>query len=176
MDAFAVSICKGLSLQKTRTKNILYAGIWFGVFQGIMPVIGYFSGKKFSGYVQAFDHWIVFLLLAIIGANMIKESLSQKIQEDCSCDENNFFNFKEMFLLSVATSIDALAVGISFALMDVQVFLAATIIAVVTFVISSVGVKIGNVFGTKYKSRAELAGGIILIMIGVKILIEHMAG
>lgn len=107
---------------------------------------------------------------------MIKESSSQKIQEECSCYDNNFFNFKEMFLLSVATSIDALAVGISFALMDVQIFLAAAIIAVVTFVISSVGVKIGNVFGTKYKSRAELAGGIILIIIGVKILIEHMAG
>lgn len=168
MDAFAVSICKGLSLRKPKLNEILQIGLWFGIFQALMPTIGYFTGTKFSDYVSAFDHWIVFFLLGIIGANMIKEAL---LGED---DTSNSLNFKEMLFLAIATSIDAFAVGISFALMKVNVFASCIMIGVTTFMISAAGVKIGSIFGTKFKAKAEIAGGIILIIIGIKILFQHL--
>ena len=168
MDAFAVSICKGLSTKKLQIKHYLIIGAWFGGFQALMPTIGYFLGSTFEQYITAFDHWVAFVLLAAIGANMIKESFSKEESET-----NSSFAFKTMLLM--ATSIDALAVGITFALLpDVNVPLAVCLIGVTTFVCSAAGLKIGNLFGLRYKAKAELAGGIILILIGLKILLEHL--
>ena len=170
MDAFAVSICKGLSTKRLQAKHYLIIGAWFGGFQALMPTIGYFLGSAFEQYITAFDHWIAFVLLAAIGAGMIKESLSKE-----ESDGNDSFSFKTMLLLALATSIDALAVGVTFALLpDVNVPLAVSLIGVTTFLCSAAGLKVGNVFGLRYKSRAEFAGGLILILIGLKILLEHL--
>ena len=169
MDAFAVSICKGLSVRKYSKKQSVIAGLYFGGFQAGMPVIGWLLGKQFENLIKCVDHWIAFVLLALIGANMIRESL-KKDDEDL----NSSFSPKTMLPLAVATSIDALAVGVTFAFLDVQIAPAVSVIGVITFAFSAAGVKIGNVFGAKYKSKAELAGGIVLVCIGIKILIEHL--
>lgn len=169
MDAFAVSICKGLSLKKIEINHMLLAGIWFGGFQALMPVLGYFCGSKFADKVDKFDHWIAFLILALIGASMIKES------RDDEEEANSNMDVKTMFFLAVATSIDALTVGITFAFLDVNIVLAVVMIGVITFVISSAGVKIGSIFGDKYKSKAEMVGGVVLIMIGVKTLLTGLS-
>ena len=173
MDAFAVSICKGLSMQKIDKKYTLCIGLFFGGFQALMPLTGYLLGNQFSGYIERFDHWIAFVLLALIGFNMIKESREEEEEEE----EKPYagVNFKELLILAVATSIDALAVGITFALLpDVNVPLAVCLIGITTFVCSAAGLKVGNLFGLKNKAKAELAGGIILILIGLKILLEHL--
>lgn len=167
MDAFAVSVCKGLSLGKIKIKHMCIAGLWFGGFQALMPLIGYLLGSSFSELVAKYDHWIAFVLLALIGGNMIKEALGK---EEDSMD--NSMGFKAMLLLAIATSIDALAVGVTFAFLDVSIVPAISFIGVVTFVLSAIGVKAGSLFGYKYKSKAELCGGIILILLGIKILLE----
>ncbi len=169
MDAFAVSVCKGLANKTVTGKNLLVTGLWFGGFQALMPTIGYLLGKQFEAYITAFDHWIAFVLLSLIGANMIRESLSKEEEE-----VNSSFGFKAMLPLAVATSIDALAVGVTFAFLRVNILLAVGLIGCVTFVFSAVGVKIGNIFGAKYKRKAEFAGGVVLILMGIKILIEHL--
>lgn len=169
MDAFAVSVCKGLALKKITLKKACIVGLWFGGFQALMPLLGYLLGSQFKQSVEAIDHWIAFALLVLIGANMIKEALSG---EDEKADDS--LSVKTMLLLAVATSIDALAVGITYAFLRVEIIPAVSFIGVITFTLSAVGVKAGNVFGMKYKSRAELAGGIILILIGMKILLEHL--
>ena len=169
MDAFAVAICKGLAMKKLSWKKALIIGLWFGGFQALMPTIGYLLGTRFESYVTAIDHWIAFVLLALIGANMVKESFSK--EEESS---NDAVDFKTMFLLDIATSIDALAVGVTYAFLQVRIVPAVSFIGVITFTLSIVGVKIGNVFGLKYKSKAELTGGIILIVMGIKILLEHL--
>ena len=172
MDAFAVSICKGLSVQKLRPVHMAQTGVWFGGFQALMPVIGYFLGISFADFVATIDHWIAFILLGIIGGNMIKES-SHK-DEEISMDPD--FSFRTMFALAVATSIDALAVGVSFAFLKVNIWEAVLMIGVTTAVFSAVGVVIGNFFGARWKSKAEFAGGFILIAMGLKILLEHTLG
>lgn len=177
MDAFAVAICKGLSVQKAKISHMTITGLYFGIFQAAMPLIGYFVGKQFKQYVEAFDHWIAFVLLGLIGANMIREALSKDDDNDENCCENNdsSFSFKAMLPMAIATSIDALAVGVTYAFLpDVQIVPAVAFIGIITFALSFIGVKIGNIFGTKFKSKAELAGGIILILIGIKILLEHL--
>ena len=166
MDAFAVSICKGLSLGKIQKKHMAIAGAWFGGFQALMPLIGYFAGRFFAEKLTQYDHWVAFILLLFIGGSMIKESLCEEEES------NDAMDIKTMFLLAVATSIDALAVGVTFAFLKVAIIPAVVFIGVVTFVCSAVGIKIGSIFGTKYKSKAELCGGIILILIGLKILLE----
>lgn len=169
MDAFAVSICKGLAMKKFYLKKALVIGLWFGGFQALMPAVGYLLGSRFEQYVNAIDHWITFALLALIGAGMIREALSGKEDEtDDSTDA------KTMFLLAVATSIDALAVGVTYAFLKAAVIPAVSFIGATTLVLSVAGVRVGNIFGTKYKARAELAGGVILILIGAKILLEHL--
>ena len=170
MDAFAVSICKGLSLKDAKLKYMLIAGVWFGGFQALMPLIGYFLGSTFEQYVTSFDHWIAFILLGIIGGNMIKESLEKNNEEE----QNASFAFMTMLMLAIATSIDALAVGITFAFLNVNILLSVIIIGITTFVFSAIGVKAGNVFGIKYKSKAEFVGGTVLVLLGIKILIEHL--
>ncbi len=169
MDAFAVSICKGLAMREKVLGKGVIIGLWFGVFQALMPIIGFFLGTQFKDQITSIDHWIAFILLGLIGINMVKESLSD---EEENADAS--IEIKEMFMLAVATSIDALAVGITFAFLNVHIVSAASMIGVCTFLISFAGVKIGNIFGTKYKSKAELAGGIILILLGFKILLEHL--
>ncbi|MEF2878269.1 MAG: manganese efflux pump MntP family protein [Blautia sp.] len=169
MDAFAVSICKGLAQQKLSLKHMLIAGLWFGGFQALMPTLGYFLGSQFRDKITAIDHWIAFILLGFIGVNMIRESLDKG--DVCPVGG---MGVKEMFPLAVATSIDALAVGITFAFLKVNILVAAGLIGIVTFVISGIGVRVGNIFGSRYKSRAELAGGIILVLLGLKILLEHL--
>lgn len=166
MDAFAVSVCKGLSLGKIKPKHMCIAGAWFGGFQALMPLIGYFLGIFFAEMIEKYDHWVAFVLLAIIGGNMIKESFDKDEKVDSSMD------VKSMLLLAIATSIDALAVGVTFAFLQVQIVPAVSFIGVITFIFSAVGVKIGSLFGTKYKSKAELFGGIVLVLIGIKILLE----
>lgn len=172
MDAFAVSVCKGLALKKISLRETSIVGAWFGGFQALMPAVGYFLGSAFEKYITAFDHWVAFVLLALIGGNMIREALSG---DDDSADAS--LGFKTMLVMAVATSIDALAVGITFAfLIDgvLKMIGAVLIIGVTTFILSGLGVKAGSVFGTKYKSKAELAGGIILVLLGLKILLEHL--
>lgn len=166
MDAFAVSICKGLSLGKIRAKHMCIVGAWFGGFQMLMPLIGYYLGSMFADMVTKYAHWIAFILLTIIGINMIRESFGGDEEVDAS------IGVKEMLLLAIATSIDALAVGITFAFLKVNIFLAVIFIGCVTFVCSAAGVKIGSIFGSKYRAKAELCGGAILIIIGLKILLE----
>lgn len=170
MDAFAVSICKGLSAGKLKIKHFLAVGLWFGGFQGMMPLLGYFLGSTFEQYIVSFDHWIAFVLLSVIGINMIKESLDKNEE-----GADSSFAFLNMLLLALATSIDALAVGVTFALLpDVNIILAVSLTGVTTFVFSAAGLKIGNVFGLKFKAKAEFTGGVILILIGIKILLEHL--
>lgn len=169
MDAFAVSICKGLAMREKVLKKGIIVGLWFGGFQALMPTIGFFLGTQFKDQITSIDHWIAFVLLGVIGINMVKEALSNEEEQ-----ADNSIEVKEMFMLAVATSIDALAVGITFAFLNVHIVSAASMIGVCTFLISFAGVKIGNIFGTKYKSKAELAGGIILILLGFKILFEHL--
>lgn len=170
MDAFAVSICKGLSMKKMNVKNALLTGLYFGGFQAGMPLIGYLLGTQFKEYIVSIDHWIAFILLGIIGANMIKEALSKDEEEEV----DDSFGFKSMILLSIATSIDALAVGVTFAFLNVNIVPAVSFIGIITFTLSAIGIKIGNVFGTKFKSKAELFGGAVLIIMGIKILLEHL--
>lgn len=169
MDAFAVSICKGLSLERIKIRHMCAAGAWFGGFQALMPLIGYCLGSVFSKIITKYDHWVAFVLLAVIGGNMIKESLDRS--EECS---DPSMTVKSMFMLAVATSIDALAVGVTFAFLSVEILPAVSFIGVITFILSAIGVKIGSIFGTKYKSKAELFGGIMLILIGLKILAEGL--
>lgn len=169
MDAFAVSICKGLSVPKLQAKHCLICGVYFGGFQALMPLIGWALGIRFQSMITNIDHWIAFVLLAVIGANMIKESFSK--EEECP---DASFGFKTMLTLAVATSIDALAVGITFAFLNVSIVPAVLLIGATTFVCSAVGVKIGNVFGNRFQSKAEFLGGLVLIAIGLKILIEHL--
>lgn len=169
MDAFAVSICKGLSVKKVEPKHSLTAGLYFGGFQAMMPLIGFLLGVNFQSMIESIDHWIAFILLGFIGANMIKEARSD--EEEClDCS----FGPKSMLPMAVATSIDALAVGVSFAFLQVDIVPAVIFIGVITFTLSAIGVKVGNVFGMKYKSKAEIFGGIILIAMGAKILLEHL--
>ena len=169
MDAFAVSVCKGLAMPKCTFKKAAIVGLWFGGFQALMPAIGYILGAQFQEAIASIDHWIAFVLLALIGGNMIHEALDNDEEEaDASLD------VKTMFLLAVATSIDALAIGITFAFLKVNIIPAVCFIGIVTFVISFAGVKIGNVFGARYKNKAEIVGGVILILLGLKILLEHL--
>lgn len=168
MDAFAVSICKGLSLRKMEWKYALLAGVYFGGFQALMPLLGYFLGVQFQDKIVSLDHWIAFILLLIIGINMIRESREETEALDPSFDARN------MLLLALATSIDALAVGVTFAFLNVSIVPAVAFIGCITFVFGVAGIKIGNVFGSRFKSKAELAGGIILILMGLKILLEHL--
>ena len=169
MDAFAVSLCKGLCFNKIKLINALKIGTWFGMFQGLMPLIGYILSYKFEYLIVTINHYIAFFLLSLIGINMIIESRSKEQDKF-----DNSLSIKTMLLLSIATSIDALAVGISFAFLKVNIIYSVTTIALVTFILSSIGVFLGNLFGDKYKTKAVLAGGIILIIIGLKILIEHL--
>lgn len=172
MDAFAVSICKGLSTKDLKVKHYLTVGLWFGGFQALMPSIGYFLGSRFENYITNFDHWIAFILLGFIGANMIKEALAKEEEKD---EENDSFAFKTMLVLAVATSIDAMTVGIMFGLLPgVNIVWAVSFIGITTFIFSAAGLKVGNVFGLKYKAKAEFAGGLILILMGIKILLEHL--
>lgn len=169
MDAFAVSVCKGLAMPKCTFKKAAIVGLWFGGFQALMPAIGYILGAQFQEAIASIDHWIAFVLLALIGGNMIHEALDNDEEEaDASLDVKN------MFLLAVATSIDALAIGITFAFLKVSIIPAVCFIGIVTFIISFAGVKIGNVFGARYKNKAEIVGGVILILLGLKILLEHL--
>lgn len=169
MDAMAVAICKGLSTQKLKFRHALITGLYFGGFQAGMPLIGYFLGRQFQAYIESADHWIAFVLLGLIGANMIKESFGKAEEVDCS------FCPKAMLPLAVATSIDALAVGVTFALLpDVNITAAVSFIGVITFSLSVAGIYIGHLFGAKFKSKAELAGGVVLILMGCKILLEHL--
>lgn len=173
MDAFAVAICKGLCVKKAGVKECCITGAYFGGFQALMPLIGYILGIRFKDYIVSIDHWIAFVLLGLIGINMIKESWSQE-EVTCSVCPENEFSMKEMLPLAIATSIDALAVGVTLAFLDVQILPAITFIGVCTFSISTAGVKIGNIFGVRYKAKAELAGGLILVCMGIKILLEHL--
>ena len=168
MDAFAVSVCKGLAMKQMNWRHAALAGVYFGGFQMLMPLFGYLLGTGFRDRIASVDHWIAFVLLAAIGANMVREAFSDEEEADGS------FDVKTMLLLAVATSIDALAVGVTFAFLKVNILLAVCLIGAVTFVLSVTGVRVGNVFGKKYRSRAELAGGVILILMGLKILLEHL--
>ena len=170
MDAFAVSICKGLAMRRMNYKKAIIIAAFFGVFQALMPALGYVLGTTFANKIAAIDHWIAFILLALIGANMIKEALSSD-DDECQVDS---LRLGVLIMLSIATSIDALAVGITFAFFNVSLLLSVSMIGIITFIICVIGVKVGNVFGEKYKSKAELAGGLILIVMGAKILIDHL--
>ena len=173
MDAFAVSVCKGLAMKKATLKSQMTCGLWFGGFQALMPLIGFFLGAMFADAIKSFDHWIAFGLLALIGANMLKEALEKEC--DCCEEHNADMSVKTMFVMAVATSIDALAVGISLAMAgDVNIWAAIALIGVTTCGLSALGVKIGNIFGSRYEKKAEFAGGMILILLGLKILLEHL--
>ena len=177
MDAFAVSVCKGLAMKKATLKSQMTCGRWFGGFQALMPLIGFFLGAMFADAIKSFDHWIAFGLLALIGANMLKEALEKEC--DCCEEHNADMSVKTMFVLAVATSIDALAVGISLAMANteetpVDIWAAVGLVGVTTCVLSALGVKIGNIFGSRYEKKAEFAGGVILILLGLKILLEHL--
>ena len=175
MDAFAVSVCKGLAVKKVTLKEEMTCGLWFGGFQALMPTIGFFLGTLFAEAIEAVDHWVAFFLLAVIGINMLKDAFDKETECECCNEKNADFTLKTMFIMAVATSIDALAVGISLAMAgNVNIFLAALFIGVCTCSLSAVGVKIGNVFGSRYEKKAQLAGGAILILLGAKILLEHL--
>ena len=169
MDAFAVSVCKGLSVRKAEPRHSLIVGAYFGGFQALMPALGYVLGRQFESLITSVDHWIAFVLLGIIGGNMIREALKGDAEE-----MDDSFTFRTMLPLAIATSIDALAMGVTFAFLQVQIVPAVLFIGVITFVLSAIGLKVGNVFGAKYKSRAELFGGVVLVLMGVKILLEHL--
>lgn len=174
MDAFAVAVCKGLSMRKVTLKNAGIVGLYFGGFQAGMPLIGYFLGLQFKDYIMSIDHWIAFGLLVYLGIRMIQESLDKYEDVEPIQSEKELLSFKNMSILAIATSIDALAVGITLAFLQVDIIPAVTFIGIITFILSMVGVKIGNVFGIKYKSKAEFVGGAILILMGIKILLEHL--
>ncbi len=172
MDAFAVSICKGLATKEVKFKNMLSCGLWFGGFQALMPLIGFLLASLFASYIVSIDHWVAFVLLALIGGNMLKEAFSNK--EDDS-EKNADFSIKTMFIMAIATSIDALAIGVSLAMAgDVNIWLAILFIGVITMVLSALGVKLGSIFGAKYEKKAQIFGGVILILLGLKILLEHL--
>ena len=173
MDAFAVSICKGLAMKKADASGMVTVGAWFGGFQALMPLIGFFLGTLFADAIVAIDHWVAFVLLAIIGGNMLREACKEE-DDAPSCDVDPKLDLKELTLMAIATSIDALAVGISFAFLRVSIVPAISIIGVTTFVICVGGVFIGNRFGTKYQKKATVAGGVILILLGLRILLEHL--
>ena len=173
MDAFAVSVCKGLHMGKANWKGMTTCGIWFGGFQALMPLIGYFLGSLFATAIEAFDHWIAFGLLCLIGINMLREAFSH--EEECCCSDEDDLSFKTMFPMAVATSIDALAVGISFAMAgSINIWLAVALIGIITCLLSALGVKIGSIFGSRFERKAQIAGGVILILLGLKILLEHL--
>lgn len=173
MDAFAVSVCKGLATRQLRCRHYLIIGAWFGGFQALMPSLGYLLGSTFESYITAIDHWVAFVLLCLIGGSMVKEARSD--DEEAGAD-NSSFAFKTMLLLAVATSIDALAVGVTFAFLQVDIVPAVLFIGCTTFVISAVGVKVGAVFGARFQHQAELLGGVVLVLMGIKILVEHLMG
>ncbi|HIR92920.1 MAG TPA: manganese efflux pump [Candidatus Egerieimonas intestinavium] len=170
MDAFAVSVCKGLCMQKVDKKYTFLIGCFFGGFQALMPFLGWALGTQFAGYITKYDHWIAFILLGIIGVGMLREAAEKDQEVVCPIS----YNYRELFMLAIATSIDALAVGITFAFLGTNIWMAITLIGCTTFVISILGVLVGNRFGIKYKSKAEIVGGAILILIGTKILLEHL--
>lgn len=172
MDAFAVSVCKGLAMNRMNWKHAGIIGLYFGGFQALMPLLGYLLGVNFKNAIASIDHWIAFVLLSFIGINMIREALSKE-EDECPTDD---ISVQTMTMLAVATSIDALAIGVTFAFLSVQIVPAISFIGITTFTLSIIGVKIGNVFGTRYKSKAELAGGLILVGMGIKILVEHLLG
>lgn len=172
MDAFAVAVCKGLCMKKFQPGQAAVIALFFGAFQGLMPLLGWFLGSRFASYIQEFDHWIAFFLLLWIGGNMIKESREKA--DECEACSVGGLDYKELLMMAVATSIDALAVGITFAFLSVKILPAVSLIGVTTLVLSFIGVAVGNYFGSKYKSKAELLGGVILICIGGKILLEHL--
>lgn len=174
MDAFAVSVCKGLSMKKATVKGMASCGIWFGGFQALMPLIGFWLGSLFAKQIVAVDHWIAFALLAFIGLNMLKEAFSSESNESNN-SKNSDFSVKTMFAMAVATSIDALAVGVSLAMAGgVNIWISVALIGLITFSLSAIGVKIGSIFGDKFEKKAQAAGGIILILLGIKILLEHL--
>lgn len=172
MDAFAVAICCGLRLRQPRWKDIAVVGLYFGIFQGIMPLIGYGIAVQFSDQIVAYNHWVAFGLLGFLGAKMIRESI-KSLRRDCDFSVEHTLGFRILLPMAIATSIDALAVGVSFAVLEVAIFPAALLIGAITFALSCIGVKIGHMFGSKYKAKAEFAGGVILILMGIKILLEH---
>ena len=172
MDAFAVAICKGLATGRVKLGQMVIVGLWFGIFQAFMPLIGYLLGVNFSTLIQSIDHWIAFILLGLIGANVIREALGG--DEECCNEEDASYSIRAMLPLAIATSIDALAVGVSFAFLSVDIVPAVSFIGVCTFILSAFGVKIGSVFGLRFKKKAEIAGGVILILMGAKILLEHL--
>ncbi len=169
MDAVAVAICKGLSVSKVRLRHAVCAGLWFGIFQALMPLIGWLLGVRFQSYIERFDHWIAFVLLAILGINMIREARNDE-EECCNCS----FAWKAMLPMAVATSIDALAVGVTFAFLKVDIVAAVVFIGVITFLLSAIGVRLGSVLGQKYQTAAQIFGGVVLILMGLKILLEHL--
>lgn len=172
MDAFAVSVCKGLSMRKATWKEGAVCGVWFGGFQALMPLLGFFLGTLFADAIRAFDHWVAFVLLALIGINMLKEAFEK---QECCQESDGDLSFKKMLVMAIATSIDALAVGISLAMTgNVNIYTAVLLIGIITFTLSAAGVKIGNVFGSRYEKSAQIAGGVILILLGTKILLEHL--
>ena len=173
MDAFAVAICQGLCMKKLNWRHAAVIALFFGGFQALMPLIGWVLGSQFAGYIQNIDHWVAFVLLVLIGGNMVREALSPE-EEKVACAVESKLDYKQLFLMAVATSIDALAVGVTFAFLEVSIVPAISIIGCTTFCLSLVGVAMGNFFGTRYKKRAELSGGIILILLGAKILLEHL--
>lgn len=173
MDAFAVAICQGLCMPKLNLKNGAVIALFFGGFQALMPLLGWFLGSQFASYIQSIDHWVAFVLLGLIGGNMAREALEPE-DEEVACSMSDRLDYKQLLLMAIATSIDALAVGVTFAFLNVSIVPAISIIGCTTFVLSLVGVAVGNYFGAKYKARAELTGGIILILLGAKILLEHL--
>lgn len=173
MDAFAVAICQGLCMPRINWRHAIVIALFFGGFQALMPFAGWLLGSQFAGYIQSFDHWVAFILLVLIGGNMVREALSPE-EEETACAVAAKLDYKQLFLMAVATSIDALAVGVTFAFLEVEILPAITLIGCTTFCISLAGVAVGNFFGARYKKRAEVTGGIILILLGLKILLEHL--
>lgn len=171
MDAFSVAICKGLALRRITWKNAAAVGVWFGGFQALMPLMGWWLGERFAAHIARYDHWVIFVLLSLIGGNMIREALQSGEDQE---NESAALSPRAMLPLAVATSIDALAVGVTFAFLEVQAVPACCFIGAVTFLISAAGVKIGSIFGLRFKKKAEIAGGVLLILLGVKILLEHL--
>ena len=174
MDAFAVAICQGLQMQRFNWKNAAVIALFFGGFQALMPLTGWLLGSQFAGYIQSIDHWVTFVLLGLIGGNMIREALSPEEEEESVCASGAVLDYRQLFLMAIATSIDALAVGVTFAFLEVAILSAIVIIGCTTFCLSFSGVAVGNFFGARYKKRAELTGGVILVLLGVKILLEHL--
>ena len=174
MDAFAVAICQGLSMTRIKWGHALTVGLYFGGFQALMPLLGWVLGSQFSGYIQQYDHWVAFILLLLIGGNMIREALSGEEDEAEDTATAGRLDHKKLFLMAIATSIDALAVGVTFAFLRVEIGPAVSCIGVITFLLSAAGVYIGGAFGDRFQGKAELAGGVILVLMGSKILLEHL--